>query len=548
MTATLLKSQEIHTINSNNITVNGDTGPGIEVVVIGQGVTGTILDINVERVALSGNSSDFTYQQQSGNLVVYNGSTVVLTVPVQTDANGTQLTFNNGTVNIRVSQSGMTLGGVAVVAGSGSSEATHLTPLSINQWLVTQFNNPPTGSVTISGNLTVGSIITATNTLADIDGLGAFTYTWYSDAVVVDTGTNTTYTTVSGDIGKIVTCKISYTDGLGNTEEKTSNTLGPITAVIDSTPPVFQSAAVSTDGLSLVLTFDETLNSTTASTTDFVVNVNSSSVTVSSVIASGSDVTLTLAVAIESGQTVTFDYTQPSNVNAIKDVAGNKAISLTNTAASNNSTVVPALPIGSVYGGGYYAGNIVDGGVTYRLIVAPKAIATILSTWYTATNISAPIATQTLTNGVAASNAMNSSSYQYEAAVFCKGLNIGGFTDWYLPARDELEILYRNLKPGTAANTTGTRPAGGFGGDGLGHGTNSNTSPTGAAYTSGSPAQTGVSVFQTGGTEAFTESDYWSSTEHSNAYAWTQNFSAGNQSTYAKTSNIYARAVRRVAI
>jgi hypothetical protein len=33
-------------------------------------------------------------------------------------------------------------------------------------------------------------------------------------------------------------------------------------------------------------------------------------------------------------------------------------------------------------------------------------------------------------------------------------LSIGGHTDWYLPARYELDIAYFNLKPGTRVNDT----------------------------------------------------------------------------------------------
>jgi hypothetical protein len=209
-----------------------------------------------------------------------------------------------------------------------------------------------------------------------------------------------------------------------------------------------------------------------------------------------------------------------------------------------------ALTIGGAYAGGYYAGNIVDGGVTYKLIVAPKASGAnggAKIQWKTS-NTAAPVATQTLTNGVAASNAMNSSSYP--AAFYCKGLNIAGYTDWYLPARDELEVLYRNLKPGTSTNVVGNRPNNGFGGDGLGYGTNANSSPVGAAYTSGSPGQTGIAVFKTGGTESFVEDWYWSSTESDTSQAWNQYFQVGYQSLVGKDGSSfttrYVRAIRRV--
>lgn len=83
-------------------------------------------------------------------------------------------------------------------------------------------NALPTGTVLINGNTTVGSTLTVTDTLADTDGLGTFTYQWYSGADKVGTNT-TTYVSVAGDAGKTVTCTITYTDGKGNNESVTSN-------------------------------------------------------------------------------------------------------------------------------------------------------------------------------------------------------------------------------------------------------------------------------------------------------------------------------------
>ena len=42
-------------------------------------------------------------------------------------------------------------------------------------------NDPATGTVTISGTPVVGQTLTASNTLADADGLGTITYQWYRD-------------------------------------------------------------------------------------------------------------------------------------------------------------------------------------------------------------------------------------------------------------------------------------------------------------------------------------------------------------------------------
>jgi hypothetical protein len=213
---------------------------------------------------------------------------------------------------------------------------------------------------------------------------------------------------------------------------------------------------------------------------------------------------------------------------------------------------VPA--IGGAFGGGFYAGNIVEGGTEYYLIVAPKASGESSGQQFKTANTASPAATQTLNNGPAATAAMVSAG-SHPAAAFCDGLTIGGFSDWYLPARDELELLYRNLKPTTTANNVSNRelstityPEGNdLSADTMG--VNRNSSPTGAAYTSGDPAQTSVTAFVTEGTEAFASAYYWSSSEFSDTNAWRQNLSDGFQSTSGgKGNSVYVRAVRRLAV
>jgi hypothetical protein len=208
--------------------------------------------------------------------------------------------------------------------------------------------------------------------------------------------------------------------------------------------------------------------------------------------------------------------------------------------------------IGEAFGGGFYAGNIVEGGTEYFIIVAPKSSGESSSIQFKTSNDAAPSATQTLNNGPAASASMNSAAYP--AAQFCEGLSIGGFSDWYLPARDELELCYRNLKPTTTDNNTSNRVKSSItypeGNDLLADtmGVNRNSNPTGAAYTSGTPSQTSVTAFITGGTEAFASGTYWSSSEYSDATAWRQRPDNGLQGNNVKDLSLYVRAVRRVPV
>ncbi|MCL2211192.1 MAG: DUF1566 domain-containing protein [Treponema sp.] len=80
------------------------------------------------------------------------------------------------------------------------------------------------------------------------------------------------------------------------------------------------------------------------------------------------------------------------------------------------------------------------------------------------------------------------------AAQICVGMEISGFKDWFLPSKDELDLMYKNLK------------AKGLGG--------------------------------------FKDDWYWSSSQFSSSDAWIQVFSNGNQRSSYKGSTLYVRAIR----
>ncbi|MDR1901232.1 MAG: DUF1566 domain-containing protein [Treponema sp.] len=82
------------------------------------------------------------------------------------------------------------------------------------------------------------------------------------------------------------------------------------------------------------------------------------------------------------------------------------------------------------------------------------------------------------------------------AAQLCLNLNFGGFKDWFLPSKDELDLMYKNLK---------IQGEGSFGNDWYW---------------------------------------YWSSSEGNSNYAWYQRFSDGLQPATYKNSTGFVRAVR----
>jgi hypothetical protein len=95
-------------------------------------------------------------------------------------------------------------------------------------------NSAPTGSVTINGTATEDQTLTAnTSTLADADGLGAFSYQWRRGGAPIVGATNGTYTLGDADVGALISVTVSYTDGLGNPESVTSAAVGPVANIND---------------------------------------------------------------------------------------------------------------------------------------------------------------------------------------------------------------------------------------------------------------------------------------------------------------------------
>ena len=197
----------------------------------------------------------------------------------------------------------------------------------------------------------------------------------------------------------------------------------------------------------------------------------------------------------------------------------------------------PTLPaIGSAFGGGYFAGQISTAGngvADYNLVIGPVASAQSQLQWKTSGTTT--VGTTSVIDGPTNSSNMNNASHP--AAQFCEGLTIGGFSDWYMPAKNELEVCYYNLKPTTQSNNTSS-------------GINANAVPARASnYTSGTPTQTSAADFITStGAEAFAPNDFWTSTEYSAPNAWKIDFFNGQQYYSGKTNSPRVRAIRRVAV
>ena len=135
-----------------------------------------------------------------------------------------------------------------VVASYTDDQGTPESVSSAATAAVTNVNSAPTGIVTIDNTMPAeGDVLTASNTLADADGLsGPITYQWQRNGVDIAGATGATYTTTQADVGAAITVVASYTDDQATAESMSSTATASVTNVnaaptgivaIDNTTP-----------------------------------------------------------------------------------------------------------------------------------------------------------------------------------------------------------------------------------------------------------------------------------------------------------------------
>jgi hypothetical protein len=211
------------------------------------------------------------------------------------------------------------------------------------------------------GTYIAGDVITATITWSEnvnitgspripIQGLSSkyFNYSTGSGT----TSTAFTYTVVNGDNDSdgIAVSSNTFELNSGTIKDAANNvatlTHSAVTAStsqkVDTTVPTFSSAATNTSGTQIIMTFSEALSATTAATSSFTATLAGSNMTVSTATVSGSTIVLSVSPTIKVGQSVTIAYTDPSgsnDANAVQDIGGNDAATVSSTSVSNLSTV-----------------------------------------------------------------------------------------------------------------------------------------------------------------------------------------------------------------
>lgn len=200
------------------------------------------------------------------------------------------------------------------------------------------------------------------------------------------------------------------------------------------------------------------------------------------------------------------------------------------TAAAQAAPAVNIPEIGQPFGGGFFSGITRDPDTGKRYLNITAGAAHELKGAWGEYGVKIEGA-DSFTNSRANTEAMAAAGSELARQVLA--LDIGGFTDWAIPARDVQELQYRHFKPTTEENWAGRRD-----------GDNPNSEPVGQLYSEESPGQTALTAFQVGGAEAFRDTWYWSSSQRSAYGAFYVGFDAGIQGFNVKGGELRVRPVR----
>ena len=224
---------------------------------------------------------------------------------------------------------------------------------------VANLNDAPTGSVSITGTATQGQVLTASNNLADLDGIptsgsGAMAYQWLADGVNINNATGASFTLTQSQVGKAISVKASYTDQQGKAESVSSSATAAVANINDSTTgsaplvstfsPADEATAVAV-GANVVVTFSAAIQRGAGN----IVLKKADGTTVATYAQSSTEVTVsgsTLTINPASDLSFSTGYKVEFAAGSVQDLAGNNYAGTTSynfTTGAAPDTTAPTI-------------------------------------------------------------------------------------------------------------------------------------------------------------------------------------------------------------
>jgi len=473
------------TIDSPVITVNGQPGGPRQPLVFDQNGDVTFGNGDSFSIPAGGtgerpgnpNTGELRFNTDEGSLEQYDGTNWVSVVPDDIDLNsisinGTEVVDSSGNVDT----SSVSIGGTEVIDSSGNVDTGSV---SINGTLLTDGESIRVPSGT-TGERPASPVTGELRFNTDEGSFEKYDGSSWSSLVPSDIDVNTL--SINGT-------QVIDSTGAGSFTDLDQIVKAPevVSPTANETDVDFQSLTIEGGGYNALFNVNRDYREfqVDLATGDFSTPVVSEQV-------SSDSLTLSTDLADSTEHKV-----------RIRDVdLDGTASPFSNVVNFTTTDPIAVAALGDSICGGFYMGAITAVSTCYALIVAPNATGCACCQWKT--SINGTPGTRSDTDGFANTYpAMENSSHP--AGNWTATRTIGGFSDWYLPAIDELQVFYNN----------------------------------GAGDGSGYPFPSG---------EDFETSDYWSSTEFGSAQSCRFNFAFGNRYYALKDGTFRIRAVRRVPI
>lgn len=197
MAGIFLGNSDDYRVLNNSTTIYGSPGDINDSVVLESGAQAVTVNGNVDRIDFFGSLSAFSFQAGFGaNMNVYlaDGVTLVASIPLQDDADGTQLVFGDGSVNALYSAGTIQVGGVAL---TGTAAVVNPNSSQINAAVTSQSGVDTDTALSAGVFLDSGDAYREINDGVDIYGVANDT----TDSIIVESGA--TNLSVNSNIDRI---------------------------------------------------------------------------------------------------------------------------------------------------------------------------------------------------------------------------------------------------------------------------------------------------------------------------------------------------------
>ena len=223
---------------------------------------------------------------------------------------------------------------ISVTVTYTDQQGTSETVTSISTNAVSNKNDLPTGSVTLSGEAIEGQVLSLdTSTIADADGLGDFSISWLRDGETISGATSSNYTLTQQDVGASVSGKVTYVDGGGITESLATSATAAIENVNDAPTGSIIISGSNSEGSTLTLDTSSVVDEDGLGSLTIVWKAGDTAIT-------GANTSTYILTSSEIGKTISAQVSYTDGQGASETLTSASTLTVTNVNAEPTGSLI----------------------------------------------------------------------------------------------------------------------------------------------------------------------------------------------------------------